>query len=162
MMVYDGDRAKLVLQGGYGVSSAAWRGSFGHAFRPANFAQFHFWAAGNCETPEFKQLDITLRAGGKSYLGSGTYNGAKSYLWDEGDWVQTDYNTSSLASPSDLEKSITDEQRLDRIFYGPLETINLMVTPRYNNQKNHAELKTDYMEISVHYRLAADADTQCE
>lgn len=161
-MSYNTLESELILTGGQGVTPESWLGRIGTDERPGHVARFNFWATGNCEMPDISEVAVDYYSGGRGWGYAFNY-GVQLKVWDQGRWNDVDYSTAGdVTSPQHLEWSTTDQQTIDRLLFGDYQTINFAVAPRRHNSTNQARVSTDYVELVVKYRIAANADAACD
>ena len=86
--------------------------------------------------------------------------GAELSVWSGGNWVAVADNTSGPGDPEGLAWSTADTAELDGLLFGRAgqQTLNFRLMPSAANTcgEQHAEVATDYAEVTVGYRLPAE------
>lgn len=134
-----------------------------HTFT-AQFAEADVWS-------EATMLGVDSRwvSGGNGYTAGGAQAGVSAYVWDHGYWRPTGVTNSATtdapetitwSTGADAEWSgydaATRATRIRRLFTGVEHAVSVAVAPRGTSRNNPvgAVLASDYVEITVRYRLS--------
>ncbi|MFH1808076.1 MAG: hypothetical protein ABIJ09_04985 [Pseudomonadota bacterium] len=152
-MSYDPVRGKVVLFGGNagsGRDAETWE--FDHdQVQPAQVFRVDLAAMRLDATATVTGLDVLLRSGARGEVAGSAQPGAELHAWQGDHWVSLDSNSAPLATPADLPWSPTDISVVERMRVR--DTLHFAVTPRGPNGTGLAQVRTDYAELRLRYRL---------
>lgn len=148
-MVADEARGELLVFGGVAdPSQSTWIWYPGADARPAQVARFDFETTGAPSTAQLRGLDLTWAAGAESTEGDGVILQA----WSEGSFEAVD----DLGFERDGDHwTALDGDVLSALPYGTRRELAFALMPAASNgtRPGYASIGTDFVEISVSYRL---------
>jgi hypothetical protein len=171
-MAYDEDRGVMVLYGGEASSSqeylrgytSTWELSQELHEEPGHLYTVSWVHALADESAALTEVSVNWSGGGVGHEASAdtclAVEGAELSVWSGGNWVAVADNTSGPGDPEGLAWSTADTAELDGLLFGRAgqQTLNFRLMPSAANTcgEQHAEVATDYAEVTVGYRLPAE------
>ncbi len=163
-MAFDESREELLVMGGRdftkGCFSDTWKGRFSYDTMPGHLASFPVDSAGYCGTPEFTRVAVEWTAGGDSPATNPAIPGAALRVWDQGQWRPIDDHAST--SPAALAWSTDNPDEIRRLLLGDYRTLHFNAISQGPNLLGHATVSTDYVEVTVDFRLPPEDEELCE
>ncbi len=136
-----------------------WLWDGGAAARPGQVARIGFHAARvlQSDNASLERVSARWRAGATGHLGTVPTSGVELLAWELDRFVQVATIANDPTSPGDLSFTTSDAAQLSRLFQGSGQTLVLAARPlgRNGTGTTYATLTSDYLEVSVEYRLPA-------
>jgi hypothetical protein len=163
-LVHDGDKTiydnfRNLLVSGAGNTKT---GRTAENQRPAHLLGLSPHAYGTCSAISLTKVAINWVTGATGGAGPPGADGVELMVWDEGRWFQVATNQASALAPQSLTWTTEDPLQLVRLRGGLEQYISFAVVPQHPNSTGRGQISTDYAELVVHYRIAADDSDQCE
>jgi hypothetical protein len=148
--VYDSARRRLVLFGGDSGSATTglWEWQDASAERPAHTMRISLPAAQLPEGTELLELEVSLQASGQGDEGGVEVDGAELFVWRNERWELVH---SERVAPAVLSYSVTGDPAIRELVTG--EALYVAVAPVGVNGPGAASLSSDYVELTLRYRL---------
>ncbi|MEM6733035.1 MAG: hypothetical protein AAF658_15870, partial [Myxococcota bacterium] len=150
----------------YGVEETVWRWDGGAETRPGAFASFAASEGFAIDEVTLRSVEVEWHGGGSGFRGNASSNGASLNVWDSGQWRTV--ATNALASLDTFGTTqwctfqtgetapatpCTERASLRELFLGERAELHAGATTLAPNGTGVAELRTDYIEAVVRYRL---------
>jgi len=129
--------------------------------RPAHIFSVRAGEMGICSTWEMDDVRIHWEGGGTGGGGSPEQDGVQLLVWDEGQWRAVATDTLSATDPGAIAWVASDPLMLARLTTGVDEAITFGLTSQYPNGTGRGRITTEYVELVLRYRIAADDAEQC-
>jgi hypothetical protein len=168
-IAYDTSRkAGLGLESstGPGATLATWWWKGGSEDRPGQVMSVLFDAAEVRRAFDVIDVDVTWVGGASGAPGGGATNGASLHIWDNRAWLPlVSSSTASPTAPETLHWALSTDPTFgptppaerQRFMVGDPRALYLALVPnaRSGSAGGFGEVSTDYVEVTVRYRLAA-------
>lgn len=147
-------------------SGRLWRWDGGAQTRPGIFASFAAAEGFEVDPVTLKSVQVRWHGGGEGYSGDARVSGAELRVWDQGEWsVVAQNGSAALGAFDDVSwcavrrgedppaGSCIERASLRELFTGERGELHVGATPVAPNATREAQLRTDYIEATVRYRL---------
>ncbi|OGR07808.1 MAG: hypothetical protein A2341_07355 [Deltaproteobacteria bacterium RIFOXYB12_FULL_58_9] len=161
-MAFDPSTERVLIYGGTGEDSVGlddtWAWDAGAAASPGQLMEVNVEASGTDKSEQLVDLSVFWRASGTGYPGGIANRGVRLLVWDGKEWRTLKEVVASGLSDVTWTRS-TDEPDttgvLDRWLVGRQRSLTVAVVPTAaNGQSPHyGEIATDYVEVTLTYRL---------
>ncbi len=159
-MAYHKTRKKTVIYGGTNTPGDVWLYDSGANHKPAHLVDVVFSSADAGDLVP-TALEIHWRGGASGSFAGFCMDmpGTQMVVWDQGRWWNPPiYSGGTPDEPDTIIWSTEDPVQLARLFTGDSRTLTVGIVPVYPSScsQEMAEVRTDYVEAIVRYRMPED------